>query len=82
MVKKASTLSSSEYKTDERLNCLEIYGSVILSIIKNLIVSKAHGWDKILIRIIKLCSKTIAIPLKLIFRAIAEEGAFLDDWKN
>ena len=31
---------------------------------------------------IKLCDKTIAIPLKLIFRSILEEGVFSDDWKK
>ena len=30
---------------------------------------------------IKLCGKTIAIPLKL-FRSILEEGVFPDDWKK
>ena len=34
------------------------------------------------IRMIKLCGKTIAIPLKLIFRSILEEGVFPDDRKK
>ena len=29
---------------------------------------------------IKLCDKTIAIPLKLILRSMLEEGVFPDDW--
>ena len=50
--------------------------------IKNLNAGKAHGQDKILIRIMKLCGKTIAIPLRLIFQSMLEEGVFPDDWKQ
>ena len=31
---------------------------------------------------IKLCGKTIAIPLKLILQSILEEGVFSDDWEK
>ena len=71
-----------EYKTDERLIYFDINENEILSIIKDLNASKAHGWDKISIRMIKLYGKTIAIPLKLIFRSMLEEGVFPDDWKK
>ena len=81
LVKNASTVPSLEYKTDERLNYFDINENEILSIIKNLNASKAHGWDKISIRMIKLCGKTTAIPLKLIFRSMLE-GVFPDDWKK
>ena len=49
---------------------------------KNLNASKAHGWDKFSIGMIKLCGKTITIPLKLIFRSMLEEVVFQDDWKK
>ena len=49
---------------------------------KNFNKSKAHSWDKILIRMIKLRNKTIAIPLKLIFQSMLEEVVFTDDWKK
>ena len=77
-----STSPNLEYKTDERLNYFEINDNDILSVIKNLNSTKAHGWDKISIRMIKLCGKTIAIPLKLIFRSMLQEGVFPDDWKK
>ena len=82
LVKNASALPNLEYKTDERLNYFEINENDILSIIKNLNASKAHGWDKISIRMIKLCGKTIAILLKLIFQSKLEEGVFPDDQKK
>ena len=80
LVKNASTIPSLGYKTDERLNYFDINENEIISIIKNLNANKAHGWDKISIRMIKL--KTTAIPLKLIFRSMLEEGVFPDDWKK
>ena len=82
LVKNASTLLNLEYKIDERLNYFEIYENEILLIIKNLNAYKTHGWDKISIRMIKLCGRTIAIPLKLIFRSMLEEGVFPDDQKK
>ena len=82
MFKNAITLPNLEYKTDERLNWFEINENDILLIIKNLNVSKAHRWDKTSIRMIKLCGKIIAIPLKLIFQSMQEEGVFPDDWKK
>ena len=82
MVKNASTIPNLEYQTDSRLNHFEIHENDIFSIIKSLNASKAHGWDKISIRMTKLCGKTIAIPLKLIFRSILEESVFPDDWKK
>ena len=82
MVKNASTLPNLEYKTDERLNYFDINENEILSIIKNLNASKTHGWEKISIRMIKLCRKAIDIPLKLIFLSMLEEGVLPDDWKK
>ena len=82
MVKNASAFPNFEYKTDERLNYFEINENDILSIIKNHNASKAHGWDKISIRMIKLGGKTIAIPLKLIFQSKLEEGVFPNHWEK
>ena len=82
MFENPSTLPNLGYKTDEWLNYFEINENDILLIIKTLNVSKAHVWDKISIRMIKLCSKTIAMPLKLILWSILEEIVFPDDWKK
>ena len=82
MVEDASTLPKLECKTDKRLNRFEINESDIFSIIKNFNASKALGWDKISIRMVKLCGKTIAIPLKQIFRSMLEEGVFPDGWRK
>ena len=82
MVKNASTLPHLEYKTNERLNYFEINENDILSIIKNLNASKVQEWNEISNRMIQLCGKTIAIPLKLKFRSMLVKGVFPDDWKK
>ena len=45
-------------------------------------MDKAHGWDNISIRMVKLCGKSIALPLRLIFRSILNDGIFPEDWKK
>ena len=38
-----------------------------------------HGWYNISIRVIKLCSKYIALSLRLIFQSILNDGVFPAD---
>ena len=61
---------------------LNINDDNIFAIIKNLNPNKSHGWDNILIRMIKLYGKFIVYPLKLIFEASLQGGEFLDYWKK
>ena len=55
------------YTTEKRLNTLNFSNNDIEKIIQNLDPSKAHGHDKINIRMIIICSKSICKPLELIF---------------
>ena len=57
------------YKTENRLDSVDIKVEDVYLTIKNLISKKAHGWSDIFIRIIKLCCKSIAFPLKLLFQS-------------
>ena len=54
----------------------------ILSIIRSLNSNKAHGWDGISIRMIKMCDETIALPLKIIFDTALKSGSYPDKWKR
>ena len=45
-----------------------IFGEKILSIIKSLNPNKAHHWDKISLRMIKLSDAALVIPLKIYSR--------------
>ena len=54
----------------------------ILSIIRNLNPNKAHGWDDIPIRVIKMCDDSLITPLKLIFENCLCHGIFPEIWKR
>ena len=56
----SSKLLVFAYKMENRLDSADIKEENIYLIIKNLTQNKAHGWDDISIRMIKLCSKSIA----------------------
>ena len=81
-IKNGSKLPNFSYKTEKILTSFDIKDDDILSIIKNLNVDKAHGWDQLSIRMIKTCGDAITFPLKLIFKSMINEGVFPDDWKE
>ena len=69
------------YKNNVRINSFLINHNDISLIIKNLDSNKAHGCDNILIKIIQICGKSIALPLKLPFKTAFKEKKFPDIWK-
>ena len=66
-IKNASVLPSFSYKTNRRMDSFKVTESDILSIIKSLDSTKAHGCDNLSVRMIKMCSESITLPLKIIF---------------
>ena len=48
----------------------------VAKIIKNLNPNKAHGFDMISIRMLKICGDSILKPLELIFKSCIESGKF------
>ncbi len=54
----------------------------ILNIIRSLNPNKAHGWDEISVRMIKMCDSALIVPLKIIFRNCLECGIFPEIWKH
>ena len=53
----------------------------ILKMIKNLDPNKAHGYDMIIIRMVKLCDVSLCKPLELIFKSCLESEEFPLEWK-
>ena len=49
---------------------------------KNLSVDKAHGWDQLPLRMIKICGDSTTFALKLIFKSMINDDLFPDDWKK
>ena len=64
------------------LDSVDIKEEDIYLIIKNVIPNKAHGWDDISIRVIKLCGKSIVFPLKLLFQSSLEKDLFPVEWEK
>ena len=54
----------------------------ILKIIRSLNPNKAHGWDEISVRMIKMCDSALVVPLKIIFMSCLRDGTFPDIWKH
>ena len=76
-----SFLPDVSLKTNGRLNHIEIGSHDILKVINDLSPNKAHGWDEISIRMVKLCGETIVTPLLIIYKTTIETGAFPNSWK-
>ena len=75
-IKSASTLPSFSYRTNTRIRSFNISEKDILSIIKSLDPTKAHGCDKLSIKMIQICNEVITIPLKLNFGQSLEKEKF------
>ena len=54
----------------------------MLRVIKTLDSSKAHCWDNISIKMIKICGGSITVPLKINFEQSFEEKKFPEVWKK
>ena len=54
----------------------------LLNIISSLNPNKAHGWDDLSVRMIRICDDSLVFPLKLIFEACLKEGVFPEVWKR
>ena len=78
-IKNNSVLPPLLYKTNTRINSFHVTNKDILSIIKSLDSSKLHGFD-ISIKMIKICSESVTIPLKIIFEESLKKGIFPEIW--
>ena len=69
-------------KTDKFLSNITFSSDDILKIIQNLDSEKAHGFDRISIRMLKICGPSICKPLEFIFKSCLESGIFPLEWKK
>ena len=70
------------YKTNSRINNIFFNSDFILKVVNDLNPSKAHGWDGISIRMIKMCGESIVLPLMIIFENAIETGVYPANWKR
>ena len=71
-----SCLPSFSYRTGSRIKSFQVTENDILAIIKSLDPNKAHGCDNISIKMIKICSQSLILPLKIIIEHSLKKGKF------
>ena len=77
-----SEIPSGVNETASTVQDFSISDERILNIIRNRNQSKAHGWDEIPVRVIKMCDNSLTIPVKLIFMNCLRRGIFPEIWKR
>ena len=82
-VENRSKLRTDSFKrTNNLLSTISFTKNDIAKILKNLNPSKAHGFDMISIRMLKICGDSILKPLELIFKSFIESGKFPIEWQK
>ena len=70
------------FETTERISAFDISKDEITKIIRSLDPNKAHGYDGISIRMLKLCASSISKPSLLLFKHSLENKCFPNEWKK
>ena len=76
LINNTSTLPPFEYKVNSSIDNITFTEHEVLSIIRSLNSNKAHRWDDISIRMVKMCDESIASPLKIIFDTALKSGIY------
>ena len=70
------------YLTNSRINSVPFSEDLVIKIIRNLNVNKAHGHDDISIRMIKMYDESLVRPLSIIFRNSLNSCIYPSTWKK
>ena len=82
-LKNGSKLPSNQiYLTQSRSDSLNFNEDEIVKIITALNPYKAHGYDDISIRMIKICGKSLLEPLIILFKNSTKSSHYPDIWKR
>ena len=68
--KNNSVLPPILYKTNTSISSFRVSNKYILSVINSLDSSKSHGYDNVSVRMAKICSESVTMPLKIIFEEL------------
>ena len=83
LVENTSKLPIDSFKrTNNFLSPILFTKDDIAKIIKNLNPNKAHGFDMIRIRMLKICGDSILKPLELIFKSCIDSWKIPIEWKK
>ena len=81
LIKTDSELPAEYLLTHHRLESVNLVPAKILSIVCAFDVSKAHGWDNVSVRMVKICDESLVKPLFDIFQFSSETGDVPSYWK-
>ena len=82
-MKNDSKLPSNQiYLTQSKLVSLDFNENEVLKIIRSLNIHKAHGYDDISIKMIKICDKSLLKPLIILFENSTKSSHYPDIWKR
>ena len=83
LVENTSKLPTNSFKrANNLLSTMLFTRDDIAKVIKNLNPNKAHGFDMISIRMLKICGDLILKPLELTFKSCLENEKFPIEWKR
>ena len=82
LIETGSELPADYLLTHHRLESVNLDPAKILSIIRAFDVSKAHGWDDVSVRMVKICDESLVKRLFNIFQFSLETGNFPSKWKK
>ena len=83
LVENTSKLPTDSFKrTNNLLSAISFTKDDIAKIIKNFNPNKAHGFDMISIRMLKICGESILKSLELTLKSCIESGKFPTEWKK
>ena len=68
--------------TNSSLSSISFNDQDILNVLHSLNISKAHGFDDLSIRLLKICDSSIVKPLSIIFKNCLQSGSFPNNWKK
>ena len=68
--------------TNAKIYLIKFENKDIINVIKALDPYKAHGYDDISIRMLKICDSAIVKPLTNLLKNCISEGIFPDNWKK
>ena len=77
-IKNSSVLPLLSYRKNARITSFHFTEEDISLTIKNLDTAISHGCDNISVKMIKICSESLTVPLRIIFEQYLKEGRFLD----
>ena len=74
--------STTNSVSNVSLSSIQFKDQDILKIIRSLNYNKAHGYEDISIRLLKICDSSTVKPLSIIFKNCLQTGTFPNNWKK